>query len=297
MQFLGVLILCTAIFLGCGKSTGQSTLSEMSVRDQLRIEIDRIKPKLLWCEGGPADTRANELTGQANCGLGDSVSIAGFASLYGHMDFFPYLWSTIDVESGQPFRFPSARSSGDLVDGYSRDQFLGLALDAFARQNGNLLRLVRDYARGHSWQLCDPDSDARCYVTLIMRYAARDALGETLSNSERALDVFTVRKQAEFAPIGYQLFLNTLNAHLHVLSGHPEYQDAINTAARRMPSNLFYAALTGQDISDRLLTCLQKWSAPGLHHTFWSEQNTECEERAEGSIGWELVSLGEYILR
>jgi hypothetical protein len=269
---------------------------EPSMAEQIKAEIERIKPLLLVCEGAPADTRANEVTGQERCSTGDSIAHIGFTQFYApEFDFSSYVQGSIR-EDGLAFRGPMYLKRGPYADDFSRDQLLGLSMYSVAINDSSLLRLVRDYARGHSWKLCDNDTDNRCTVTPGMRYLVADVLGDKVSLAEREYDKATDVASAHIVPGNYEAFLLAKRVAVRRALGRTDYDAVTQILSSRFPQNMYFRYLSGDDVAEQLLSCLRDWKAPGTHHTFESDTSA-CESRPEGSIGWEIVALGRAITR
>jgi hypothetical protein len=280
---------------------------------ELRNEITRIEPQLLFCDGEPVPPGNNAVTGRPNCNSGDSMLIAG---LYYSSKPLPEIATAIKdsfAEDGQPYRSPEHKRGKDSLDAFSRDQTLGFLSYCLNSKDFETCNTFYQYIKANDYKACPKDSDGRCNIYPSVMFVLGSVWGANgwsippeanPSQLERAIDEKITREEAATNKPGFRVHLVSLKLWLRGETGTltNEYRKAIRTLAIREPNNLWYMYLDTvynngpeslESISTKLLEHMKAWNPNGNpHHWSWAEQNRHAE-----AMGHDYIFLAEKLLK
>jgi hypothetical protein len=316
-------ILLILLLLGC--SVSKKAVYPDVHSDNLQAQIDRMLPKLLWCEGMMTPPLPNNKTKQPNCSIGDGMIYTSILfSVKGWPQNLVDNWTSAVSRSirsdGVPFRNPVYAQFPPDIDSFSRDQHIGLLHALTTTRDLSVADRYFKYVKNNNWEAC-VDSDGRCKLVTNygkflkwegMLYAMDDVFKNisygSIHRVNRVLDEQGLLFMAGTVPPGYQQHLVSQNIWLRVRTGNltKGYAASASVLAKRMPNNLWFQALDTlthggngaryNDIADQLTVCMDKWKEPGMHHMFSSDRSSSvCEERVEGANGHELVWLAYFL--
>ncbi|MBF0298627.1 MAG: hypothetical protein HQK51_07905 [Oligoflexia bacterium] len=273
---------------------------------ELKDQINRILPKLLWCDNQATGTDSNNVDHRPNCDVGDAASESGHLTLVGQFpnenDIFNAMKSSF-ASDDQPHRAPSYVGK-NFSDEFSRDQTLGFieATVAGLPYSDGLERIERYYKK--TGNLCPHPSDNRCILTPSMWIYFKDLSGRSVTKIERFLDEQMLNLEASKNPLNYRSYLVSRQIFLKAMMGRltSSYAQAMKTLYKRAPKNLWFktvyhvtnggSSADFENVARSLVECMKTWERPGT--TFlWSEGDVQC---AQGLYGHELVSLGHFLL-
>lgn len=279
-------LLLPLLLLSCG---GRDTTAALDIKSLLKKELIRVEPLLLTCYGTPAKARKNNKTGEPNCEVGDSVTDAGFATLYGRFDYKTGLYNSLS-EDGRPWRNPSYRDV-DLDNSFSRDQLLGIIEYTVSTKDTIPLKNIMTYVK-RTGKLCPDANDNKCDMTQSMQVLVDLALGEDINVGEDLLDMATLAAEATGTD-GYQAFLVGRKVMLHKILGREGYNVAANTLYHRFPNNAFFAMVAGDNkrASELILVCLRAFKEPG---SVVASHYPSCPAI---TYGHDVVSVGRWLIR
>ncbi|MBF0364124.1 MAG: hypothetical protein HQK50_01050 [Oligoflexia bacterium] len=273
---------------------------------ELREQINRMLPKLLWCDGQATGPAANNVDGRPNCDVGDAASESGHLTLVGQFPNVQEIFSALKksfAADDQPFRAPSYVGR-DARDAFSRDQTLGMieaTVAGFPYEDG-LARIERYYNR--TGKLCPESSDNRCIMTPTMWIYFKDLSRRLVSKRERVLDEQMLNIEAGVNPLNYRSYLVSRQIFIKARMGKltDAYAGAMKNLYTRAPNNMWFRTVYhvtngGSDvdfekIAESLVSCMKQWHEPGLEF-LWNEGNVEC---VQGTYGHELVALAYFLL-
>jgi hypothetical protein len=321
------LLLFCLLLLSCGSKKKAAVYPDVQSTN-LQEQIDRIMPKLSWCEGMMAFPLKNNMTKQPNCDVGDGMITTSilFTVDGWPKDIYDNWVKAVDGSirpDGMPFRNPIYARFPPDVNSFSRDQHIGLMHALTTIKDRNIANRYLNYVRKNNWKMCN-DSDGRCNLITSMNkfvswkgmlYVMTDVyefLGlpevEHMTKAERVLDEQGLVFMAATTPAGYQQHLVSQNIWIRTRLGllTKSYAVAAKTLKERTPNNLWFQTLynltnggnvaTYNAIADKLLVCMKKWQKVGQHHTFSADRTSSvCEERKEGAVGHELVWLALFL--
>lgn len=288
------------LLIGCGNTKEPSEPNINS--DSLLEQVERIEELSLWCDGVPAFPFPHPISKIPNCAVGDGVSNAGFAALYGNADA-GVMPETVDV-NGRPWRAPSYVGL-DTSNSYSRDQYIGLLEWTLKTGRKEALQAVFDYEK-RTGRLCPDDTDDRCDLapngspSLVIR--THDILGLPVQQATRNIDHAIVLGEARTSK-GYQSVSVSRKIMLSIFTGHPspEFTKAAKILKDKSPNNLWfdmvYHITNGSDQSEferigkSLVECMKLWN--GTKGADWAWDQDVCDARAHGA---DLAAMGRYLL-
>lgn len=259
----------------------------------LEQDMARVESGLLWACDLPVEE------GRKDCS-GDAVSMSGRWLLDGGPD--AKVWAAVKRSigpEGRPWRAPD-RVGVQPTDSFSRDQFVGLIEGTVAMGDREPLRAVWAYAQ-RTGALCPDATDGRCRVTPSVSILAREALGERVTDLERAGDEATLTAEAASVPGTYQAYLVARKVRVKAALGRltPGYCHSVTVLLSRFPKNLFFRFVNAQcgkeafePIAEGLKACLSAWPGPGREWA-WNGGNQACQAGAQGH---EMVAMGRGLI-
>jgi hypothetical protein len=287
--------LALLLIVSCGAPKEQPRIKDYPA---LRAQVERVEPLLLWCDGGVAFPRKNNITKQPMCDVGDSLSTTGAVLLLGGIGDFSVIDRSINAD-GRPWRHPSYVGK-DKSNSFSRDQALGVMEATVATKNKAPLKRLLEYI-SRTDKLCPDATDGRCQFTDSVNVLAKDVMGEKVSKAERAKDELTILAEAHVTKPDYTSYLvaRKLFLHYRTKTNTFGYRKAVDVLKSRFPDSLhirtLYAVYHGKSldgVAEALTACLEKWQKPGLDW-FGDAVSVECTGKAHGA---DLVSLGKFLL-
>jgi hypothetical protein len=288
-------LLLTLLLSACGSAV--TPAKPTADYPELRAQVERVEPMLLWCDGGVAFPRKNNVTKQPMCDVGDSVSTTGAVLLLGGIGDFSVINRSIEAD-GRPWRHPSYVKR-DTNNSFSRDQLLGVLEATVATKNKAPLKRLLGYI-SRTGKLCPDATDGKCDYTDSVKVLAKDVMGEKVSKLDRAKDELTILAEAHVTKADYTSYLvaRKLFLHYRTKTTSAGYTKAVDVLKSRFPNSLhirtLYAVYHGKSlksIANDLTACLAKWQKPGLDW-FGNELNG-CTGREQGA---ELVALSKTLL-
>jgi hypothetical protein len=304
MRYILIILFLIA---ACGKK--KTPVYPQVISEQLKFEIERIEPQLLWYQGMPALDRPNNVNGDPRADVGDSVANAGQIMLYGRANLMPGIKAAI-APDGRPYRHASYIDK-DLSSTFSRDQLIGVAEATVASGDTEALLKVWQYTQAHDGKMCPISNDNRCDISPLgspsVSILVKDALGLKVTAAERAADFIIVNAEAASNPSGYRSYLVSRILFLKVFQNKltVDYAHAAKVLSSRFPNNLWYKLLervthkgTPADfeaIGKDMLPCLQAWEKPGTEWAWYGYNDTKCD--VVNNAGHELVFGARFLLR
>ena len=259
---------------------------------QLKHLADKARP---WCNtrlGFPAKS------GTERSSQGDCVLFSALMTYAGIEEAIAYIPACI-APDGRPVRSPDLVTEEPDLDGFSKDMLLGVLLwTLVVRDPEPLDRLIGYIER--TGCLCPKASDRRCTMTPQMRYLTNrvaQAVGCTgrLSGAWMPTVLFWSLEwlSALFTPLGYQCHLVSVKALVMKLLGSWD-AGAAEILARRDSGNPWFLYLAG-DTDRAALSLLSLDVQPGGGHQ-WSWERDSAEKAWHDSMGWDVISLCNFLL-
>lgn len=290
-------LLLTILFSSCGAQIA----SHAPQKDYpaLRAQVERVEPLLLWCDGGVAFPRKNNITKQPLCDVGDSVSTTGAVLLFGGIGDFSVIDRSIEA-NGRPWRHPSYVQR-DTNNSFSRDQFLGVLEATVASKNKAPLKRLLGYV-SRTGKLCPDATDNKCDLTPSVQTLLKYVTGQKVVVLERELDENTILAEVHTAPIGYRVYLTARKLRLIHVTGHSTagYGKSVSVLHSRFPNsfyirilNAMYFGKSFDPIANDLTACLERWQVTGKDW-FGDALEKGCTDKHQGA---DLVSMARYLLQ
>jgi hypothetical protein len=265
---------------------------------ELRAQVERVEPQLLWCDGGVAFPRKNNVTKQPLCDVGDSVSTTGAVYGLGKIGNFSIIDHSIETD-GRPWRHPSYVNR-DTNNSFSRDAFIGAMEATFASKKFAPLKRLQSYV-SRTGKLCPDATDNKCDLTPSVKTLLKYVTGQKVGVVERELDENTILAEVHTAPPGYRAYLTARKLRLIHITGHSTagYGKSVTVLNSRFPNSFYvrilYAMYFGKSfdtIAKDLAECLSRWEKTGKDW-FGDAIEKGCTDKHHGA---DLVSLGKYLL-
>lgn len=290
-------LLLTLILASCGAAVTPSKPEKDY--PLLRAQVERVEPLLLWCDGGVAFPRKNNVTKQPLCDVGDSVSTTGAVLLLGGIGDFSVIDRSIDA-NGRPWRHPSYVGR-DTNNSFSRDQFIGVLEASWASKKFAPLKRLQGYI-SRTGKLCPDATDNKCDLTPSVKTLLKYVTGQKVGFAERELDENTILAEAHTAPASYRAYLISRKLRLIHLTGHSTagYGKSVSVLYSRFPNsfyvrilNAMYFGKSFDPIASDLTACLERWQVVGKDW-FGDALEKGCTDKHQGA---DLVSLARYLLQ
>lgn len=287
------------LFINCG---GTKTVDKPSIQHQeLRNLVDVIQPQLLWYQGSPVGDRKNNINGDANGDVGDSIFDISLTILLGNIGDINYLANTFNTE-GQPFRAPSYVDK-TKSDSYSRDQMTGMVASAAKTKNLTYLLKLKNYI-DRTGKLCPEATGNKCEVTPIMDMLMKDTLGLPVTKVERWVNDDAMYLEAKTVPANYRAMLLAYQLFIKIEQGKVSQanRNAAKVLTQRIPLNLMFRTLDatmngkGYELIIKDITfCLKGFKKAGSFYMF-NVGNYVCGNPNETHNYWDIIALARYIL-
>lgn len=310
MKYLPLIVLL-GMTAACGKDR-TPVRPNLSTIEELANETSRIEPLILFCDGGVAFPRNNNVDGRPNCDVGDSMLFTGTLLSTKPWEMFQQMQDAIAgsiLTSGKPHRAPSYAKVDYAGDSFSRDQMLGFLHYLVTTKDQESAKLVINYLKNHNNQLCPGASDGRCDMTLGLKAITDDVyqyigLGAQY-NVNRDLDDNTTLTEARYADVGYPMNLVSQKIFLRVRMNelNSMHSLAAKALADRQPNNMWFQFLnnlthdgdngTYETIMIKLTSCMKQWTTPGGKWAFEQDRKTTCEPDA---VGADYVWLAKLLM-
>jgi hypothetical protein len=287
-------IILSLLLLSCG----QLDVKKPAVNSpELQEQIERMTPLLLWCEGAPAFPRKNNITGQPNCDVGDSVSTGGAVYSLGGIGDVAAIERAMEP-NGRLWRHASYVRR-DTSNSLSRDAEIGFYEAMEASKNFTLLRRHLRYTKSIG-KLCPDATDNRCDITPGVAILARYVLGESVSMIERSQDASTILVEAHTAPPTYRAYLIARKLRLVYITGNADkyYEQAAKVLYSRFPKSMYIRVVHSlytnggfNGVVKDLTKCMKEWKKPGMDW-FGNAIDNVCTGNHQGS---DLQSLAIFL--
>lgn len=290
-------LLLTLILASCGAAV--TPAKPEKDYPLLRAQVERVEPFLLWCDGGVAFPRKNNVTKQPMCDVGDSVSTTGAVLLLGGIGDFSVIDRSIEA-NGRPWRHPSYVGR-DTNNSFSRDAFIGAMEATFASKKFAPLKRLQGYI-SRTGKLCPDATDNKCDLTPSVKTLLKYVTGQKVGFAERELDENTILAEAHTAPASYRAYLIARKLRLIYITGNATagYGKSVTVLHSRFPNSFYvrmlhamYFGKSFDSLASDLTDCLSRWEKPGKDW-FGDAMEKGCTDKHQGV---DLVALSKYLLQ